>query len=143
MRLRILIPSLVVCLVACSGEPDVDTPQVSEAFPVIPLPPNSGVVGQSGGQGALLIRFYSTESDSVILEYYRNTFSNDPWVLISDAASPDGSQVLYVERDKQPMWVRIYRASGSPGSMIELSGAVVESDSVLVDSILADSTASQ
>ncbi len=139
MRLAIIASGLALCLAACGGEPEVETPLVGDVMPILPLPPNSSVVTRSGGEGALLLKFFSTEPDSSMVEYYRNTFARDPWVLISDTKSPDGSQVLYVERNKQPMWVRIYRAPGTPGSMIELSGAVVESDSTLVDSLTPES----
>lgn len=40
-----------------------------------------------------------------------------------------------MENDSTPLWVRIVRTAGAPGSTIQLSGALISRDTALVDSL--------
>ena len=143
MNARILSSFLAVLVLgACSGEQKIDMPKLAEVMPVLPLPPNSRLVGRVGSDEALQFTFLSGVSQEDMAALYRRTFATDPWTFISDAKSPDGGIVLYAENDGIPLWVRIAQTSGAPGTTIVLSGALVTRDAELADS-LAESADSQ
>ena len=60
-----------------------------------------------------------------VADYYRTQLSRGKWRLVSDVKSSDGSTVLYAEQNGPPLWVRIWKQGDQPGSMVQLSGAVV------------------
>lgn len=143
MNARILSSFLAALVLgACSGEQKIDMPELAEVMPIVPLPPNSRLIGRVGSDEALQFTFLSGVSQEDMVALYRRTFTAAPWTFISDAKSPDGAIVLYVENDGIPLWVRITRTSGAPGSTVMLSGALVTREAELVDS-LAGSADSQ
>ena len=125
----------VLALGACSAEKKVDTPELADVMPIVPLPPDSRSVGAVGSEEALQFTFMSTHSQEDMARYYRRMFTMPPWTLISDAKTPDGGVILYVENDGTPLWVRVVRTAGAPGSTIQLSGALVSGNKALVDSL--------
>lgn len=136
MNARILGSFLAVMVLgACSGEQKVDMPELGEVMPVVPLPPSSRLVGRVGSDEALQFTFLSGLNQEDMAAHYRRTFTEAPWTFISDANSPDGAIVLYVENDGIPLWVRIARTAGAPGSTIQLSGALISRNAGLVDSL--------
>ena len=136
MNARILSSFLaVLALGACSGEQKIDLPELAHVMPVVPLPPESRLVGYVGSDEALQFTFLSKHDQEGMATYYRRMFTAPPWTLISDAKSPDGEVILYVENDGTPLWVRIARTSGAPGSTIQLSGALISKNTALVDSL--------
>ena len=136
MNARILSSFLAVLVLgACSGEQKIDMPELAEVMPIVPLPPNSRLIGRVGSDEALQFTFLSGLSQEDMAALYRRTFTADPWTFISDAKSPDGAIVLYAENDGVPLWVRIARTAGAPGSTVMLSGALVTRDSELVESL--------
>jgi hypothetical protein len=138
MNRRILSSFLaVLVLAACSGEQKIDIPQLAEVMPVVPLPPDSRLVGRVGSDEALQFTFLSRYSQEDMVSTYRGMFTAAPWTFISDAEAPDGAVILYVENDGIPLWVRITRTSGAPGSTVQLSGALISRNTALVDSLTA------
>ena len=136
MNTRVLSSLLVMlALAACSAEQKVDTPELADVMPIVPLPPDSRSVGAVGSEEALQFTFMSQHSQEDMATYYRRMFTTPPWTLISDAKTPDGGVILYVENDGTPLWVRIVRTSGAPGTTIQLSGALISRDRALVDSL--------
>ncbi len=136
MKISVLSSFLaVLALGACSGEQKVDMPELADVMPIVPLPPDSRSVGAVGSDEALQFTFMSEHSHEDMATYYRRMFTTAPWILISDAKTPDGGVILYVENDGTPLWVRIIRTSGAPGSTIQLSGALISRDKALVDSL--------
>lgn len=127
----------VLVLAACSGERKIDTPQLADVMPVVPLPPDSRLVGRVGSDEALQFTFLSRYSQEDMVSTYRRMFTAAPWTFISDAEAPDGAVILYVENDGIPLWVRITRTSGAPGSTVQLSGALISKNTALVDSLTA------
>lgn len=123
---------LVATLVACGGEEQVDQPDLGEVMPIVPLPPQARSLGASGSEEALQLTFISNLPVDDIATYYRRVFIDDTWTLISDTQAPDGALVLYAENDSRPLWVRIVRTPGAPGTTIQLSGALVARDSALI-----------
>jgi hypothetical protein len=65
---------------------------------------------------------------------YRPTRTQENWRLVSDMQNPDGSTAFYAEHDGPPLWVRIWKATDKPGTMVQLTGAVVGRDSLAADS---------
>lgn len=125
----------MLVLGACSGEQRVETPELVDVMPIVPLPPDSRLVARLGSDDALQFTFQSRHKEEDLVAYYRGMFIKEPWTLISDAKGPEGEIILYAENDGTPLWVRIARTAGAPGSTVQLSGALVSSDAALVDSL--------
>ncbi|NNG15253.1 MAG: hypothetical protein HKM89_02150 [Gemmatimonadales bacterium] len=136
----------LAALSACQPDVQVDQARMADALPVLLVPPAAQVVGRSGSEDALQITFRSQWDKDRLAEYYRELLSKEPWTLVNDAEDRDGALVLYAERDGPPLWIRIDKAVGAAGSMVEISGAVagpaVVPDSMSLDSTAADSTPS-
>jgi hypothetical protein len=117
---------LVAALMAAAGcREDAPKPaSVAQALPGLPLPPAAEVLSRSGNPEALQITFRSAMPTENMVEFYRRVLSTGPWDLVSDERDVEGARVLYAERDGPPIWVRIYKATGAEGSIVEISGAV-------------------
>lgn len=121
----------VVVLLGCGSEPRAPTPPpFGKAFSDLPLPPNPEMVSRAGSADALQITVRTPVDVGRVTEYYRNALSRGNWRLVSDIKSPDGSTALYAEHDGPPLWVRIWKQSDGPGTMVQLTGAVLAQDSV-------------
>jgi len=122
-NLRLALLAALVTVAGCRN--DADKPAtVAQALPGIPLPPAAEVLSRSGTAEALQLTFRSVLPPERLIDYYRSVFSRGEWDLVSDETDAEGARVLYVERDGPPMWVRIYRAAGAEGTIVEISGAV-------------------
>jgi hypothetical protein len=120
-----------VLLLACGSEPPPPTPpKFDEAFSHLPLPPNPEFVSQSGSADALQITLRTPSELPQVANYYRRTLSQGNWRLVSDMQNSDGSTAIYAEHDGPPLWVRIWKATDKPGTMVQLTGAVVGRDSL-------------
>jgi hypothetical protein len=130
-KLRAWIPVSGLVLLACGSERprNPKPPEFSQAFSSVPLPPSPEFVSRSGGAGALQITLRTSASDSQVTNYYRESLSRGKWRLISDMKGRDGVTALYAEHDGPPLWVRIWPAADGPGTMVQLTGAVLEKDS--------------
>jgi hypothetical protein len=117
---------VALLLAACSPDPGRGQPSLSQALPNIPLPPRSEVISRAGSADALQITFQSADTPETVLAYYRGVLAQGGWSLESDTPDAGGAAALYALKDGHPLWVRITRAPGAPGSIIQLSGAVVE-----------------
>jgi hypothetical protein len=102
---------------------------LAKAFSNLPLPRDPELVSRAGSADALQLTVHSPAGVDEVTEYYRTVLSNTPWRLMSDRKNPDGSTVLYAEHDGPPLWVRIWKL-GDRGTMVELTGAVIQKDSV-------------
>ena len=72
---------------------------------------------------------------AVVADYYRRVFKTGTWKLVNDAKDAEGAIVLLAHQKGPPMWVRVRKAAGGKGSVVELSGAVVTTkDTVAKDS---------
>jgi hypothetical protein len=129
---RLVLSLAGVFLLACRSEPrnsQPPPPAFAKAFSNLPLPRDPELVSRSGSADALQLTVHSPAAMDEVTEYYRTVLSNTPWRLVSDRKNPDGSTVLYAEHNGPPMWVRIWKL-GDRGTMVELTGAVVQKDSV-------------
>ena len=116
---------IVLALSACSRGDSKQIAKVHDALPGLPLPPEARVVSRAGTPEALQITFQSRWAVDSITDYYRIILSSGAWTLQSDVVDATGAAVLYATRDGPPIWVRITRASGASGSIVQVNGAVV------------------
>jgi len=135
MRIQDLSFVLALALAACGSQEQVDRPELVDVMPIVPLPPESRVIETAGSADAMLFTFLSRHSPDDMATYYRRLFTEAPWTLISDAKGPSGEIILYAENASTPLWARISRTAGAPGSTIQLSGALVAQDTALTDSL--------
>jgi hypothetical protein len=125
-----MIPSKIrnvlccLALAACSDKPA--TAKFSQALPNLPLPPQASFVGRAGGPDALQITVRSPASPDSVAMYYRQIFKRDNWRLVNEAKDAEGATVLFAAQNGPPLWVRIRNAEDGPGTVVELSGAVVK-----------------
>lgn len=126
---------VALSLGGCNPESQPEPPDLSDVIPILPLPPGFEPVSVAGSEDALQLTFRSKVGQDRVALFYRQTFTTDPWTLVSDTHAPDGSSVLYAEVDGSPLWVRIATTPGVPGSTIQLSGALVNQDVNLLDSL--------
>lgn len=127
---RVWLSLAAAALMACESEPPPPTPPAfGKAFSHLPLPPNPEVISQAGSADALQLTVYSPTEAGRVTEYYRSALTQGNWRLVSDTESPDGSTSLYAEHEGPPLWVRIWEAKDRPGTMVQLTGAVVGQDS--------------
>ena len=117
--------SAALVLVGC--KPDAPKlPTLPAAFATLPLPPNPEFIGQSGSEDALMFTFRSVISADSVAASYRRMFAADSlYTSLNATRGAEGEHAFYVEYRARPIWVRIRPEAGSPGSIIELTGAVV------------------
>lgn len=126
---RYWLSGLSLVLLACGSEPrksQPTLPDATKAFANLPLPPNPELVSKAGGSDALQLTVFSPTQFDQVTEFYRRTLSGEHWRLVSDKQNSDGSILLYAEQEGPPLWVRIWKL-GDRGTMVELTGAVVDS----------------
>jgi len=116
---------VVLALVACKDEERPPMPEVAQAFPTLPLPPQATLVSRSGGSDALQLRLMSPIKARDIESYYRGILTRNGWRVVNDMRDGDGATLLLAERNKRPLWVRIKSTDDSAATLIELSGAVL------------------
>jgi hypothetical protein len=129
---RIICGALVALILGCRSEPKAaKEPTVAQVFPTLPLPANPELVSRSGSADGLQITVRSGAEFSNVAGYYRRTLSSGNWRLMSDVKSPDSSIALYAEQNGgPPLWVRIWKAGEGNGTMVQLTGVVLGTDSL-------------
>jgi hypothetical protein len=115
---------LCVVLAACADKPP-KAPTLNQALPNLPLPPDASFVGRAGGSDALQITVHSPTPVDSVAAYYRKVLNKSPWRLVNDAKDAEGAVVLFAQQNGPPLWVRIRRAEGGRGTLVDISGAVV------------------
>jgi hypothetical protein len=128
-------------LAGCRPDARANQVQMSDAIPILLVPPASQVVGRSSSEDALQITFRSEWDQARLAQYYRDALSREPWDLVNDAVDGDGATVLYAERDGPPLWIRIHKAVGAAGTLVEISGVATGASSPPARSSADDSAA--
>ena len=132
---RVWLSVAAAAVIACKSEPPPPKPPAfNKAFSHLPLPPNPEVVSRAGSADALQLTVFSPTEIAEVADYSRSVLTRGNWRLVSDTKSPDGATALYAEHDGPPLWVRIWKASDRPGTMVQLTGAVVGQDSTKLKS---------
>jgi hypothetical protein len=117
---------LVVIAYGCESRSEQPPPpDLTKAFSNLPLPPDPVLVSRAGSRDALQLTVHTPADVDQVLDFYRGVLSMGNWRLISDSKNADGSTALYAEQNGPPLWVRIWKL-GDRGTMVELTGAVVE-----------------
>jgi len=116
---------VALLLAACNPDTGREVVSVGKAMPNLPLPPQAEIVSRAGSPTALQITLRSAVAPDEVLAYYRSVLSSGGWSLESDTPDASGAAALYAVNDGHPLWVRIRRNPGAPGSIVEVSGAVV------------------
>jgi len=116
--------ALCLALAGCGDKPQKKA-TLGEALPNIPLPPDAQYVGGAAGPDALQLTLSTPAEPTVVADYYRGVFKTGTWKLVNDAKDAEGAIVLLAHQKGPPMWVRVRKAEGGRGSIVELSGAVV------------------
>jgi hypothetical protein len=130
-RMRAWLSLAALVFAACGSEPRAPKPpEFNEAFSRLPLPPKPEFVSRAGGADALQITVRTPVDMVKVADYYRALLTQGEWRLVSDIKNADGSTALYAEQNGPPLWVRIWKSGDGPGTMVQLTGAVVRQDSV-------------
>lgn len=117
--------ALCLALAGCADKAPT-TAKLSDALPNLPLPPDATFVDRAGGPDALQITVRSPARADVVEAYYREVFARSGWRLVNDAKDSEGAIVLFAQQEGPPLWVRIRNAPDGRGSLVELSGAVMQ-----------------
>ena len=123
IRSKIRWLALCAALAACGDKPP-KMATANQALPNLPLPPGAQFIGRSGGPDALQVTVASPADPAYVSDYYRKLFKTGTWKLVNDAKDAEGAVVLLAYQKGPPLWVRVRKADGGNGSVIELSGAV-------------------
>ena len=125
IRLLGLGLSLTFAVAACGDEPPARVATVHETLPTLLLPPSPTFVSKSGSADALQITVRTPVAPDEVGDYYRKLLKAGGWTLASDAKDRDGATVLLAQHQGPPLWVRIQPSTGAPGSLVQLTGAVL------------------
>jgi hypothetical protein len=126
---------IVLALAACRPDTSRQVASTGAALPFLPFPPQAEVVSRAGSADAVQITFRSKSTPTQVLNYYRVILAQSGWSLEGDAVDAVGAAALYALKDGHPMWIRISQTPGMPGTIVEISGAVVVSDSAAAANI--------
>lgn len=116
---------VVLVLAACRQDAAQNIATTGDALPFLPFPPQAEVVSRAGSPNAVQVTFQSKSTPTEVVNYYRVLLGQSGWTLESDAEDVTGAYALYALKDKHPMWIRISQSPGMPGTIVEVTGAVV------------------
>ena len=123
---RIWAAAAVVALLGC-GDKAPKPPSASKALPNLPLPPNPTLVSRDGGANVLRLTVRSPAKVADVESFYRRVFSGPGWTLVKQSTDNSGAVILLAEQKGPPLWVRIRSTPDSTGTLVDLTGAVVDS----------------
>jgi hypothetical protein len=123
---RIWAAAAVVALLGCGDKPP-KPPAASQALPHLPLPPNPTLVSRDGGANVLRITVRSPAKAADVETFYRKIFSGPGWTLVKRSTDKSGAVILLAEQKGPPLWVRIRSTPDSTATLVDLTGAVVDS----------------
>jgi len=116
---------VALALAACRQDAAQKIAATGDALPFLPFPPQAEVVSRAGSPNAVQITFQSKSTPVEVVNYYRGILAQSGWTLESDAEDATGANALYALKDAHPMWIRISQSPGMPGTIVEVTGAVV------------------
>src|SRR5262245_18960703 len=123
---RIWAAAALVALLGC-GDKSAKPPSAAQALPHLPLPPNPKLVSKDGGANVLRITVQSPAKAADVEAFYRRVFSGPGWTLVKQSTDRSGAVILLAEQKGPPLWVRIRSTPDSAGTLVDLTGAVVDS----------------
>lgn len=123
---RIWAAAAVVALLGCADKAP-KPPSASKALPHLPLPPNPTLVSKDGGADVLRITVRSPAKPAEVEAFYRRVFSGRGWRLVKQTTDKSGAVILLAEQKGPPLWVRIRSTPDSTATLVDLTGAVLDS----------------
>jgi hypothetical protein len=118
---RILFLTLLCGIAACGDSKP--TVKMSEALPILIVPPGATILSKEAGEDALKVHLRSDQDLDAVSKFYRDALTRAQWKLVSDAPAGAGALVLYAERsDGHSMWITIRKPVGAAGSEIDIAG---------------------
>jgi hypothetical protein len=130
--LPILLAALAVT--ACDRPATVSRPTIARSLKGVLVYPRSTLVEMASGDSAGQLTLASPDAPDTVAKWFRVTLDLNHWVLQSDAKQSDGSILMYAERNAQPLWINLQRASGAPGTSYTVTGAITGSADSTADS---------
>ena len=123
---RSLIPILFLALgvAACHRPAEVSRQTIARSLKGVLVYPRSAVVGMSSGDSAGQLSLSSRANPDSVAQWFRTSLMLNHWTLQSDARQPDGSVIMYAERQSQPLWITIRQATGTIGTSYTVTGAI-------------------
>ena len=139
VRSRVIVGVATLALAAGCHPSRPKLPDLPAAFANLPAPPDAQFLGRSGGADVLVLTFSSPYSPDTVVAYYKKLFTtNALYHLLGDNRGATGEEAFYVETSNRPLWVRVRPNAGGLGSIVELTGAVVnQTDTAAKDSAAA------
>ena len=129
MRTPTLLLASLVALAACGDKtadvPAVETPELAEVLPNLPLPPGGEVVSRDGGERALALIISTPNPDTLVVAHYRTVLGAPPFRLINEDSTAAGVS-FYAEQDGPPIWV-VVRGLQAGGTLVTIAGAKPDS----------------
>lgn len=129
MRTPALLLASLVALAACGDKtadaPAIETPDVTEVLPNLPLPPGGEIVSRDGGERALALIISTPSPDTAVVAHYRSVLGVAPFRLINEDSTAAGIS-FYAEQDGPPIWV-VVRGLAAGGTLVTIAGAKPDS----------------
>ncbi|HEX4634375.1 MAG TPA: hypothetical protein VH163_11095, partial [Gemmatimonadales bacterium] len=111
-----------VALAGCNRPGQVSRHTISQSLKGVIVYPRSTLVDMSSGDSAGQLTLASPDAPDTVASWFRTSLDLNHWTLQNDARQPDGSILIYAERNTQPLWISIQRATGGPGSTFTVTG---------------------
>jgi hypothetical protein len=124
---RIWSVAVAAALLGCGDKPP-KPPELSQALPNLPLPPNPTLVSRTGGANALMITLRSPSRAREVEAYYQSVLTGPGWKLLKRSTDRSGAVTMLAEQDGPPLWVRIRSNPDGTGTLVDLAGAVIGAD---------------
>ncbi|HWH02650.1 MAG TPA: hypothetical protein VN674_03095 [Gemmatimonadales bacterium] len=123
---RPLVPILFLAFgfAACHRPAEVSRHTIAQSLKGVLVYPRSTVVGMSSGDSAGQLSLSSRADPDSVAQWFRASLTLNHWTLQSDARQPDGSIIMYAERQSQPLWITIRQATGTVGTNYTVTGAI-------------------
>jgi len=124
-----LAPLLLAALAVagCQRRGEISRTTIAESLKGVLVYPRSRVISMSSGDSAGQLTLSTPAGPDEVARWFRLMLSLNHWDLQSDSRQPDGSVLMYAERVRQPLWIRIQETTGAPGTTYSVTGAIVGS----------------
>lgn len=92
--------------------------------------PGSQLLSLATGEDVAELQLLAPDDQEKVAAWFRQALVLNHWQLERDARNPDGSVVIFAQRDKRPIWITVQRTTPGAGTPYAMIGAIVEGDSI-------------